>query len=122
MSGLKSKNEIIKENLTISIIAEFVLYDLNRTVNEELGREVFDFHKLVQDRQENVVISYKNVSSLSTKIDAGESRPLKSRKSDFVNNDFFANSFRRAQKSRSSFCSQSSKYIPIILLIIIFHF
>ena len=74
MSGLKSKNEIIKENLTISIIAEFVLYDLNRTVNEELGREVFDFHKLVQDRQENVVISYKNVSSLSTKIDAGENK------------------------------------------------
>ena len=73
MSGFLSRNKIIKENLTISIIAEFVLYDLNRTVNEELGREVFDFHKLVQDRQENVVISYKNVSSLSTKIDAGES-------------------------------------------------
>ena len=72
MSGFSSK-KIITENLTISIIAEFVLYDLNRTVNEELGREVFDFHKLVQDRQENVVISYKNVSSLSTKIDAGES-------------------------------------------------
>ena len=73
----------MKENLTISIIAEFVLYDLNRTVNEELGREVFDFHKLVQDRQENVVISYKNVSSLSTKIDAGESRPLKFSKLGF---------------------------------------
>jgi len=78
-----SKNKIIKENLTISIIAEFVLYDLNRTVNEELGREVFDFHKLVQDRQENVVISYKNVSSLSTKIDSGESRPLKFSKIGF---------------------------------------
>ena len=80
---ISSKNKIFKENLTISIIAEFVLYDLNRTVNEELGREVFDFHKLVQDRQENVVISYKNVSSLSTKIDAGESRPLKFSKLGF---------------------------------------
>ena len=43
------------------IISEFVLYDLNRTVNEEIGREVHDFHKLTPNNEENVVISYRNV-------------------------------------------------------------
>ena len=46
-------------------VAEFVLYDLNRTVNEEIGREVHDFHKLVENQEENVGISYKNVSIFS---------------------------------------------------------
>ena len=46
-------------------VAEFVLYDLNRTVNEEIGREVYDFHELVENQEENVGISYKNVSIFS---------------------------------------------------------
>ena len=50
----------IKQTLSC-IILEFVLYDLNRTVNEEIGREVHDFHKLIPNNEENVVISYRNV-------------------------------------------------------------
>ena len=43
-------------------LIEFVLYDLNRTVNEEIGREVFDFYGFSSDTDNNIVISFKNVS------------------------------------------------------------
>ena len=41
---------------------EFVLYDLNRTVNEEIGREVFDYFDTPDNVENLVVISFKNVS------------------------------------------------------------
>ena len=40
---------------------EFVLYDLNRTVNEEIGREVFDYYGFPENQDNAIVISYKNV-------------------------------------------------------------
>lgn len=43
-------------------LIEFVLYDLNRTVNEEIGREVFDFYGFPDNVENSIVISYKNVS------------------------------------------------------------
>ena len=45
------------------LLAEFVLYDQNRTVNEEIGREIHDFYGLIPDEEHNVVVCYKNVSS-----------------------------------------------------------
>ena len=43
---------------------EFILYDLNRTVNEEIGREVFDFYGFSTAMDNNIVISFKNVSRI----------------------------------------------------------
>ena len=43
-------------------LIEFVLYDLNRTVNEEIGREVFDYFGFPDNIENSIVISYKNVS------------------------------------------------------------
>ena len=42
--------------------SEFVLYDLNRTVNEEIGREIFDYNRFPENQDNSIVISYKNVS------------------------------------------------------------
>ena len=50
--------------LTVEIFfSEFVLYDLNRTVNEEIGREIFDYNRFPENQDNSIVISYKNVSS-----------------------------------------------------------
>ena len=38
---------------------EFVLYDLNRTVNEEIGREIFDYNRFPENQDNFIVISYK---------------------------------------------------------------
>ena len=49
--------------LTVEIFfSEFVLYDLNRTVNEEIGREIFDYNRFPENQDNSIVISYKNVS------------------------------------------------------------
>ena len=49
--------------LTVAIFfSEFVLYDLNRTVNEEIGREIFDYNRFPENQDNFIVISYKNVS------------------------------------------------------------
>ena len=44
-------------------VLEFVLFDLNRTVNEELGKELYDFSNTKESTLHNVEISFKNVSS-----------------------------------------------------------
>ena len=41
--------------------SEFVLFDLNKTVNEEIGREVVDFYGFPPDTDHYVTVSYKNV-------------------------------------------------------------
>ena len=48
--------------MTILHITEFVLYDLNRTVNEEIGREIVDIKDMGRDEDNEVVINYRNVS------------------------------------------------------------
>lgn len=66
-SGTKSTINI-KDRISYGkpiLISEFVLYDLNRTVNEEIGREVHDFRKLIPNQEDNIVISYKNVGITS---------------------------------------------------------
>ena len=47
------------------VSTEFILYDLNRTVNEEIGREVFDFYGFSTATDNNIVITFKNVSVIS---------------------------------------------------------
>ena len=54
-------------------LIEFVLYDLNRTVNEEIGREVFDFYGFSSDTDNNIVISFKNVSHTKGQLISEES-------------------------------------------------
>ena len=48
--------------------SEFVLFDLNRTVNEEIGREIIDVDKFALNVDHDVVINYKNSSKLEAKI------------------------------------------------------
>lgn len=49
-------------------LIEFVLYDLNRTVNEEIGREMFDFYGFQHGVAHNIIISYKNGSKIEVKL------------------------------------------------------
>ena len=46
----------------LHFFSEFVLHDLNRTVDEEIGREVFDYSGFPENQDNVLVISYKNVS------------------------------------------------------------
>ena len=54
----------IKIKILFLFYIEFILYDLNRTVNEEIGREVFDFYGFSTAMDNNIVISFKNVSRI----------------------------------------------------------
>ena len=49
-------------------LIEFILYDLNRTVNEEIGREVFDYYGFKEGTENSIVISYKNGSKIEVKL------------------------------------------------------
>ena len=66
-----SRDRLIGKKITVKNIflilinanfaAEFVLFDLNRTVNEEIGREIFDIKGFKEELDHQIVISYKNV-------------------------------------------------------------
>ena len=49
-------------------LTEFVLYDLNRTVNEEIGRDIVDLKPLRSYEDNQILISYKNVGVPHTLI------------------------------------------------------
>lgn len=49
-------------------IAEFVLHDLNRTVNEEIGREIFDFFGFKKNIDNAIAITYKNGSKIEVNL------------------------------------------------------
>ncbi len=59
-------NYCVLPSLSRSRISEFVLFDLNRAVNEEMGREVFDIGGFRREMEHQVVISYKNVSEITS--------------------------------------------------------
>lgn len=49
-------------------LIEFVLYDLNRTVNEEIGREILDYQDFSQDVENLIAITFKNGSKIEVQI------------------------------------------------------
>lgn len=50
-------------------VVEFVLFDLNRTVNEEIGREVLDLSTLPKNQTNNVEIQFRNGSRIEVTLE-----------------------------------------------------
>lgn len=49
------------QNWLTFIVAEIVLFDLNRTVNEEIGRDIVDIYGLCMNKDHAREIAFKNV-------------------------------------------------------------